>query len=391
MSGFGQDYSASHVLPLSTSLPSTGVAIKSRPPKPFHDISFCMAPICPSSSYPDGMFVVTGNLNSLEIWNMDPSQLNGNEANQGNIIATVPTSGLVQSCKYLNSLGLVIAGVDGGDINIYDIDMSPYPSNPPVVSLVTTLHDSCSAGSPPGGTCTNFAVSFFNDAGIEKVLSGNNVGSIQIWDVANKNPIQSLNTGQHAVAALLLKHDNSILYTATYIDSSIQIWSLSTNELVGKLNGHSAAVNFLTFANPFPSEENILVSSSADRTNKIWNLETGQNTTTLTGHYDIPKGAIFLTLSKYKSKQNVPVLLSSANDGHIFFYDFSNIDLTQVQKRAPPIVANLVSPGGPKYYSPIQGGINIVAPGGNMTAAKIIVGTADQGACVWDFPEEMLP
>ena len=379
---FGQKYSHSNVLALG---------IKPRPPAPVYDCTFCMGTISPSSSYPNGMFVLTGNLNSLEIWNMDPSQLNGNKANQGNVIARLSTGALVQSCQILEPLGMVITAIDGGLINIYQIDISPYPSSPPTISLVTTLQDSCPVPPAPPSSCTNFAVSFFNDAGIEKAISGNTAGSIQIWDVPNKIPIQRLNTGEHAVAALLLKHDNSILYASTYIESSIQIWSLSSYQLVGKLNGHTLAVYKLAFANPFPSQENILISSSADRTNMIWNLETGQNTTTLTGHYDIPMGAVFLTVTKYKSTQNVPLLLSSGNDGHVLIYDFSNIDLTQVQRKPPRIVANLVSPGGPKYYSPIQGGINIVSPGGNMTAAKIIVATADQGACTWDFPDDISP
>ncbi len=63
-------------------------------------------------------------------------------------------------------------------------------------------------------------------------------------------------------------------------DKTIKIWNLATGKEIRTLKGHSSFVNYLVIS----PDGQTLVSGSADKTIKVWNLANGQEINTLKGH-----------------------------------------------------------------------------------------------------------
>ena len=103
----------------------------------------------------------------------------------------------------------------------------------------------------------------------------------------HQSSIPSQNT---ALAKTLTGHTNMIWSVAispdgkTLVSSSgdktIKIWNLQTGELKTTLTGHTSMVLSVAIS----PDGHTLASSSWDKTIKIWNLQTGELKTTLTGH-----------------------------------------------------------------------------------------------------------
>lgn len=89
-------------------------------------------------------------------------------------------------------------------------------------------------------------------------------------------------------------------------DSSVRLWNLSADSkrqsptTAAQLGGHSGPVYGLSFS----ADNKYLVTTSADRTARLWGLETGSNLATYKGHnypaWDVdfgPEGFYFATAS----------------------------------------------------------------------------------------------
>lgn len=78
---------------------------------------------------------------------------------------------------------------------------------------------------------------------------------------------------------LVISPDGQTLASAS-ADKTIKLWNLNTGHKKYTLTGHSSFVNYLVIS---PDGQK-LASASADKTIKIWNLVTGQEIRTLKGH-----------------------------------------------------------------------------------------------------------
>ncbi|KAI5781223.1 WD40-repeat-containing domain protein [Geopyxis carbonaria] len=83
----------------------------------------------------------------------------------------------------------------------------------------------------------------------------------------------------HSDGIMCLQFDDQILATGSY-DSTIKIWDIDNGEEISTLTGHTSGVRCLQF------DDTKLISGSMDRTLKIWNYRTGQCISTLQGHTD---------------------------------------------------------------------------------------------------------
>jgi WD40 repeat protein len=112
------------------------------------------------------------------------------------------------------------------------------------------------------------------------LASGLGSGKINIYDINNNGSLISILVG-HAIAngvndLILLSND---LLASSSSDRSIRIWNLTTNSTKFILQGHSLNVNGLKLVS-----YDILASGSSDTTIKLWNITNGTLIRTLTGH-----------------------------------------------------------------------------------------------------------
>jgi WD40 repeat protein/energy-coupling factor transporter ATP-binding protein EcfA2 len=63
-------------------------------------------------------------------------------------------------------------------------------------------------------------------------------------------------------------------------DKTIKLWNLETGKEIRTLQGHNGPVRSVNFS----PDGKTLASGSADKTNKLWNLETGEEIRTIQGH-----------------------------------------------------------------------------------------------------------
>lgn len=166
----------------------------------------------------------------------------------------------------------------------------------------------------------------FDDTGQYLISSGIDK-SIQLYDVhkgIHHKDIQSQKYGAHLARFTHL--ELNCLYASTpaadlKIDNAIRYLSLSNNQYLRYFKGHKEQVTAID-VNPV---EDIFISSSLDRTVKLWDLRS----TLPVGNLDVgrpsvvafdPKGIIF-AVGKYPSPAQ-----RTSNTGTIAFYDINNFD-----------------------------------------------------------------
>jgi WD40 repeat protein len=83
----------------------------------------------------------------------------------------------------------------------------------------------------------------------------------------------------HIVRSLALSHDGKYLVSSSR-DKTIKIWNLHTGELLHTLKGHTDGV----YAIALSPDNQIIASGSADKTVRLWHLKTGELLGTFSGH-----------------------------------------------------------------------------------------------------------
>ncbi len=78
---------------------------------------------------------------------------------------------------------------------------------------------------------------------------------------------------------LIISPDGQTLVSAS-ADKTIKVWDLANCKEIRTLTGHSSFVNYLVIS----PDGQTLASASADKTIKLWNLATGNEIRTITGH-----------------------------------------------------------------------------------------------------------
>ena len=139
--------------------------------------------------------------------------------------------------------------------------------------------------------------------------SGYQDKTIKIWSLSSGYTKRVINTGAYVLSLKLLNGSNdgspssTSFYLAVGLNASINIYNINDGSLVSTLNGHTDYVRDLV-----QISNDLLASSSGDRTVRLWNLAT--NTCTF-----IPRGH---TSSVYGLKQiNSQILASGSHDATI--------------------------------------------------------------------------
>jgi eukaryotic-like serine/threonine-protein kinase len=148
---------------------------------------------------------------------------------------------------------------------------------------------------------------------------------------------------REGISALAFSFDGKILASASvWTGREIRLWNPRTGELIGRLSGHTAYIDFLAFA---PPDGRILASAGGDRTLRLWDVGTQRELAILRGHEDEVQSVAFTP--------NGERLASGCKDGTVCFWDPQRRPRPEGSPSLPGSVAwNLAfSPDGKKLVS----------------------------------------
>ena len=104
----------------------------------------------------------------------------------------------------------------------------------------------------------------------------------KVWDLSTKESVLTFPEHQNAVFGVAVKSDSKVGFSAG-IDKQLRMWNTTGDgKQIKVLGGHGDDILKLVYHPSLP----ILVTTSADKTVKIWDANTGANTKTLSGMGD---------------------------------------------------------------------------------------------------------
>ena len=136
----------------------------------------------------------------------------------------------------------------------------------------------------------------------QHLVTGDNAGTVRIWDVQTRQVIAQLEADTVAVYAVTFSPDGRTLATAGY-QGKIKLWTVSDSELLGTLE-NSGTVYTLDF-----SPDGKALASTGHTTVTLWSVDSGKEIAALRGH----SGWVFGTAFSPDGKS----LISSGDDGTV--------------------------------------------------------------------------
>jgi WD40 repeat protein len=164
--------------------------------------------------------------------------------------------------------------------------------------------------------------------------TGNNNGTISIWNLPGGELKTTLRGHGEAVNTVAMSPDGKILASGSD-DKTVKIWNLETGAVARTFSGHIGAVSSVAFS----SDGQFLASGSWDKTIKIWNAKTGELRQTLTGHSGLVNAVNISSDSK--------VLASGSQDGSIRLWNLATGQLIRtISGKNLSVLSVVFSPDG---------------------------------------------
>jgi WD40 repeat protein len=110
------------------------------------------------------------------------------------------------------------------------------------------------------------------------LVSANESGSIQVWDLASGKIKSTINAGLKVTAVAIDESGQTLAFAQA--DRSIVLWDLKTSAPLGELKKHEDVINALVFSR----DGQTLASGGDDRTAILWDVPSRRARRTLKGH-----------------------------------------------------------------------------------------------------------
>ncbi|MEC4813604.1 MAG: hypothetical protein SAK29_10100 [Scytonema sp. PMC 1069.18] len=173
--------------------------------------------------------------------------------------------------------------------------------------------------------------------------------------------LRTFTLGNAYVKALSVTPDSKYIISGLS-NGSIKIWELESGLELYTCTGHSETVNSIAV---IPNGEQI-ISGSADQTVKVWDLRTGDEILTLKGHISAVKTIIVTPDSKW--------IISGSDDGNIKIWDL---------KEGEENIAGKILFGLFSHESSIT--TLAVTPNYENQSKRVISGSADNTLKIWNL------
>jgi len=114
------------------------------------------------------------------------------------------------------------------------------------------------------------------------IVSGSTDETVKLWNVATGREIRTFRGHSGGVNSVAFTPDGKTIVSGAY-DSTVKLWDVNTGREIRTFRGHSEGVNSVAFS----PDGKTIVSGSTDETVKLWNVATGKEIRTLSGHSEL--------------------------------------------------------------------------------------------------------
>jgi WD40 repeat protein len=178
---------------------------------------------------------------TIKLWSMATGQTK----------RTIQTNKWVLSLKLLNTNIHLAAGLESGDIHIYNINDG---------NLVSSLK---------GHTSDVYDLVQLSD---DLLASSSLDKTVRIWNLTT-NTCKFILTGHTTYGVVVLKQITPSILASGSGDRTIKLWDITSGQLIRTLTGHT---DWIWWSVDLLNNGQTLVSGSSDQTIKLWNWSTGE-------------------------------------------------------------------------------------------------------------------
>ena len=155
------------------------------------------------------------------------------------------------------------------------------------------------------------------------VLTASDDMLIKLWDWTNQSSWRLARTFEghsHYVMGLAINPKDTNTFASACLDRTVKVWNLSSNHPNYSIEAHEVkGVNFVDY---YPqSDKPYLLTTSDDKTCKVWDYQTRALVATLEGHTSNVSFAVY--------HPELPVIITGSEDGQIKIWHANTYRLLQ--------------------------------------------------------------